>query len=335
MTVDRPQSIGKNGRISEPTTDDGSDPAPPENIESASAPTIRMKVVDFVEQRRRQFESMRKQSLLVDKSATILARPRYTLDTIASGYIALRLFVLLFPIAYLIVAGIGLYANHSAAAAKSISESNGLNGALAESIASAANGSSHGKFFAIVFGTVAALWAARALLKALRISHSIAWRLPDAKYKAVDLGPIVVTLGTVTMMWLGGLANRLHDSEGVPPLLGFGAFGTLVAVLWFLAARHLPHAECRWWYLVPGSILVGVGAAALSIAVKVYFAPKLARASETYGTVGAGLVLVTFGLAIGWLVVLSAELNAGIFEMVTGTAEGELDLAAVLNSETS
>jgi uncharacterized BrkB/YihY/UPF0761 family membrane protein len=297
-------------------SDDTSDETGDERTEEGRAEVH--KLAEYMAQKRERLEEMRQRSPIVNTIVQIVLRPRYTLDTIASGYIALRIFVLMFPIAYIVVAGIGLYANHSESSAKSISEDNGLTGALASSIATAAEASDRGHFAALVVGTVAALWAARGLLKALRISHTLIWRLPDAKYKTLDVAPFLVILAAFLALWLGSVANRLRDTEGVPAGVAFAFHGAVIAVLWFVTSKYLPRGPCTWPYLVPGAVLVGAGAAGLNIAVVVYFGPKLHRSADTYGALGAGLVLITYLLAVGWMIVLSAELNAGIWEITTG-----------------
>jgi uncharacterized BrkB/YihY/UPF0761 family membrane protein len=75
----------------------------------------------------------------------------------------------------------------------------------------------------------------------------------------------------------------------------------------------MPRADDTGWRdLVPGALLVGLAAPALSIAVAVYFAPRVARTQATYGALGVGVVLLAYLLVIAWLISLSAELNSGL-----------------------
>ncbi len=296
-----------------PSADDATETAT--SATSATAPTSSLAA--RLERGREAFGDLRTRSALVDTSARIAERPRYTLDTIASGYIALRIFVLLFPLAYVIVAGIGISAASSGVTGADVTAATGMTGALAESVASAAQGGQRGHWLIIIIGSGTAVWAARSLLKALRISHAIAWRLPDAKYKTVELGPLLVIAGVVGAAYLGSLATRARNNDDVPTLVAYTTVGGVVALGWFFASRALPHARCAWWYHVPGAVLVGLGTMVLNVAVTVYFVPKLYHSAATYGALGIGLVLITYLLMVGWLVVLSAELNAGIFETVT------------------
>jgi len=57
---------------------------------------------------------------------------------------------------------------------------------------------------------------------------------------------------------------------------------------------------------------VAVAAPAIHAAVQLYFAPKLARATTTYGVLGASLVLLTYLIVIGWMLVLACELSAAL-----------------------
>jgi len=48
----------------------------------------------------------------------------------------------------------------------------------------------------------------------------------------------------------------------------------------------------------------------LQLSVGLYFVPRLDNAEETYGALGGVLVLLTYLLLVGWLMVLALEFNA-------------------------
>jgi uncharacterized BrkB/YihY/UPF0761 family membrane protein len=39
----------------------------------------------------------------------------------------------------------------------------------------------------------------------------------------------------------------------------------------------------------------------------------LSRSSQTYGALGAGVVILAYLVVVAWMIVLAAELNAGIY----------------------
>jgi uncharacterized BrkB/YihY/UPF0761 family membrane protein len=261
-------------------------------------------------------ERTRRRWRLFDLGVTVVTRPDYVNDTLLSSYFAMRLFVLLFPLAYTAVAGIGLYADSSSATPDDTASNVGLTGTLAESIADAARGSQRSHILILLAGLVLSVWAGRGALRALRILHAAVWRVPAPKTALTDLGGIAFAAAVVVVAWLGTLTSRLRG-DGVPIVLTSGALGLAVASLWLLVSWRLPHGAHRRWDLLPGAVLLGVGAPAINIAVQVYFAPRLSRATATYGVLGGSLVLLTYLLVVAWTIVLGTELDAAVLEWRT------------------
>jgi hypothetical protein len=107
----------------------------------------------------------------------------------------------------------------------------------------------------------------------------------------------------------------------------FGGFATLVAaggvvevLRWIhvLAWRVAPGRERHNAPLVPGARLFAGGFLAYTLAVTLavtrYFAPRAARASAVYGSLGMALVLLVSLFLFGRLAVAAAELNATLWE---------------------
>ena len=72
----------------------------------------------------------------------------------------------------------------------------------------------------------------------------------------------------------------------------------------------LPRRTEKWFELLPGSILGGIGLGALHIAALVYFPSKIERASALYGTLGIALVALLYLFLMGQVFVASAIANA-------------------------
>ena len=62
-----------------------------------------------------------------------------------------------------------------------------------------------------------------------------------------------------------------------------------------------------------GSVLVAVGIVLVHLSVSFYFAPKLGRSSELYGTLGAAMVVLLWLYVAARLVVAGAFLNAALW----------------------
>jgi uncharacterized BrkB/YihY/UPF0761 family membrane protein len=71
-----------------------------------------------------------------------------------------------------------------------------------------------------------------------------------------------------------------------------------------------------WTALVPGACLFAAGFQGYTVAVGLYFAPRAARASTVYGSLGVALVLLVSLFLFARLAVAAAELNATLEELL-------------------
>jgi uncharacterized BrkB/YihY/UPF0761 family membrane protein len=258
-----------------------------------------------------RLDAARRQSKAIDATATVVMRPRYASDALVAGYLAMRVFVLLFPLAYVFVATVGLSARHSSDTTSEAVGHTGLAGAVANSVAQAASGSQRNQIIALVVGLMATAWAGRGALHAARFAHTIPWRLPNPKTSVASAGGLLAGVVVIFIAWFGNWTSRLRH-HGWPVVVVVALTVAVVGAVWWLVSCRLPHRGDRWDVL-PGAVLVGVGSAALHAAVTLYFAPKLSRSSETYGVLGTGVVILAYLVVVAWLVVLAAELSAGIY----------------------
>jgi uncharacterized BrkB/YihY/UPF0761 family membrane protein len=259
---------------------------------------------------RQRAVALRERSRTADFAFTLATRPNWAHDTLLTSYLALRIFILLFPLAYMAVAGIGLYSANVSSPDQAAKDA-GLSGSVAASVASAARGSSRGHLVVLAVGLVLTLMTARNAVRALRIAHASIWRVPVPKVPITDPGGPAFA-GTVLLgAWMGIIVTRLRNA-GAPIGLTSIVFAAIVATIWTEISWRLPHGPVRRRDLIPGAVLVGIGAPALNLATQVYFAPKLARATETYGVLGASLVILTYLLVLAWTIVAGAELNASL-----------------------
>jgi uncharacterized BrkB/YihY/UPF0761 family membrane protein len=81
-----------------------------------------------------------------------------------------------------------------------------------------------------------------------------------------------------------------------------------VYAMWLLPNRATHPRE-----LLPGAVLVAVGAQVIQIAVVFYFAPRLGRSEETYGAFGAAATILIWLYVISRLVTSAAFLNATLW----------------------
>jgi uncharacterized BrkB/YihY/UPF0761 family membrane protein len=268
---------------------------------------------DRVDRTRARVDELAQRSKPVHLALSLVTRPNYVNDTLLSSYFAMRLFILLFPLAYMVVAGIGIYSSSVSTESDEVVTDVGLQGALARSVAEASRDAGRSHVIIFLGGLILSIWAARAAMHALRILHASVWRMPFPKKPLAEFAALAFAAGIVIAAWLGVVTSRLRN-EGAPIILTSLVLAAIVGAAWWAISWRLPHSAERRIDLLPGAVLVGLGAPALNIATQVYFAPKLARSSDTYGVLGGSLVFLTYLLVVGWTIVLGAELNAGLHD---------------------
>jgi uncharacterized BrkB/YihY/UPF0761 family membrane protein len=232
---------------------------------------------------------------------------------IIAGALAYRLFIWLLPLALVFVAGLGIAADASAESPEQAAGSIGLEGLISSSIASAAKSSN--RWYALVVGVPILVWATRSVLRALIGAHRLVWGVPrNAAPKptigaSVRLLTLMLLLGSVT-----ALAGAARAWSGGP-----GVLVTLVAVLpyaavWVLISMRLPHRGTRWTALVPGALLLGLGAEVLNVVLAYVLTPWALAKQGTYGALGLAAALLVALYLISRLVVAAAVVNATLWD---------------------
>ena len=126
-----------------------------------------------------RLERARSRSMVVDTAVGVIQRERPVAVGILAGSLAFRLFALMIPFTYVLVAGLGFAAQASAEEAQP-RVGDRLGDLLVASVAAATRTSDRGRWLALIIGGVATLLAAAAVLEVLRWVHLLAWRLPPA-----------------------------------------------------------------------------------------------------------------------------------------------------------
>lgn len=265
-------------------------------------------------------ERARSRSPAVDIVLGVVRRERPVAVGILAGSLAFRLFALLVPATYVLVAGLG-FARASAAGAGA-GAADHLGEVVAASMADAATSSQRARWLALILGLMATLVAASAVLEVLRWIHLLAWRMAPVRARRPSpwlvLG-LVAALAAVT--FASGAAEQARaDARGLTGeltvvLVTAAAQLVVVAVLWLALSRAMPHPPgVPLTALIPGAVLLAVGWLAFGLAVSLYFAPRAARASTVYGSLGTALVLLVSLFLLARLAVAAAELNAHLWE---------------------
>jgi membrane protein len=219
-------------------------------------------------------------------------------------------------LAVLAAGGLGL-ASSSGADVAADAESAGLTDELASTVAKAAAESATGRWWLLIVGAFLFVWFSFGLLRALRLVHAAAWRVPLPPLRkapravaAVVAAPVIFVLVTAGAGWL-----REQSSPG----LGFLAsllVGVLFGATWLWISTKLPAAEgVHWTAFLPGVVLFGLGIEALHVFTVYYLETKLANASELYGVLGLATTALFYFFLIGRGVVWAAEVNAVVWDV--------------------
>ncbi len=186
------------------------------------------------------------------------------------------------------------------------------------------------------FGILGSLWAASggfsAAIEALNIAYEVNDDRPFWKTRPLALG-LAFLAGTLLLVALSvmivgprsgeWLASRIHLSKLFVLLwpyihwsiaIGFAIFA--VEALYFLA----PNVKQRFLATLPGALLAVACWITLSYLLGVYFR-HFANFNKTYGTLGAGIALMTWLYWTGFAMLVGAELNS---ELAKISSEGKI-----------
>jgi uncharacterized BrkB/YihY/UPF0761 family membrane protein len=267
-----------------------------------------------------RLERARSRSMVVDTMVGVVRRERPVAVGILAASLAFRLFALLVPLAYVVVAGLGFAAQASASETRAGDE-NRLGDLVIASVAAATRTSGRGRWLALILGVLATLVAAAAVLEVLRWVHLLAWRLPPARSRTSPWLVLGLIAGIAVISFTSTVAEQARgDAKGLASeltvlLTSAGVQLVVLAVLWLALTLAMPRpAGVPWNALVPGACLFAVGYLAFILTVSLYFAPRAARASTVYGSLGVALTLLVSLFLFARLAVAAAELNATLWE---------------------
>jgi uncharacterized BrkB/YihY/UPF0761 family membrane protein len=236
-----------------------------------------------------------------------------------AGGLAYRLFLWILPIGLVGAQLLGFWLDTSDESVEDAAKELGLGAAAVASAESAVETSQSNRILLLLTGLVLLAWFSLGFVRALQLAYSLAWGVPRPRLRK-PLYAVLIFNGLFLAVAIAGAGLAWLREElgtlGVLGVLATIAFQTGVAllVMWLLPRR----AE-RWQELVPGAVLVAVGAQLVSVAVVFYFAPKIGRSSELYGTLGTAAVLLVWLYVVARLITAGAFLNATLWERRYGS----------------
>jgi uncharacterized BrkB/YihY/UPF0761 family membrane protein len=255
-------------------------------------------------------EAARPRSATIDTGFRAAELDRQIGGGIMAGALAYRLFLWLLPLALVLVGLIGALVEIDPDAPQEVGEKVGLSAYITQSVAKASGSST---WVALLIGISALYLTSTAAYKTLRAVHMFSWQMPITPAKNVRQGGLAFLAITCLLILGTGLVNGLRDYIGALGFLGTILLLPAYAAAWIAISKRLPHPDIPWTALIPGALLVAVGAQVIHVVTVYYLSPKISRSSEVYGPLGLAAVLLLWIYIISRLVVGSAELNAVIW----------------------
>lgn len=259
---------------------------------------------------RERLEAARPRSRLLDSLFGAAEHDVVTGGGVLAGAVGFRLFMLLVPYSFVVVATLGFLAGRSDESPSEVAANFGAAGLAATAVKGLADKSFWTGALALAGGVVALFLAARATVKTLRIVHGLVWGLGPPKAGGstrAALGLIVVvTVALALARVITGVGGYLVHILFLPLLVG------IPTGLWLVVSmRGLPHAEgATWRDLLPGALVVGIGVEALHLFTVVWIVRLIENKSENYGVLGTALALLFWAYVLGRVLTLSAVVNA-------------------------
>jgi uncharacterized BrkB/YihY/UPF0761 family membrane protein len=230
-----------------------------------------------------------------------------------AGGVAFRIFLWLVPFGLVVAALLSFWGEHDPSGLERASREFGVGAASAEAAAEALQAGDRNVALVLVFGVVALGWFTLGAVRALVLAHALAWQLKPRRIRR----PLLVIgifngLFVLSALSSAGLA-WLREQLGAGAILGSVIALAVSTAIVLYAMWLLPRRATSVRDLLPGALVVSVGAQLINVAVVFYFAPRLGRSEETYGAFGAAATMLIWLYVISRLVTIAAFLNSTLW----------------------
>jgi len=170
-----------------------------------------------------------------------------------------------------------------------------------ESVTSQSGG---GLGLTVVISVLLALWSASSGMKHLMTAINVAYDEEETRgFLKLRLSALALTVGAIVFA-----AVALAVIAAVPlafPLLALGVVAGLAVLYRYAPDRDQP----KWSWTAPGTIVAAVGWVIASLLFSLYTA-TMGSYAETYGALGAVVVLMLWLMITAAMIVIGAEVNA-------------------------
>ena len=297
---------------------DTPDPLEPTTIEIEVEPTVTGRLARWTERARvlrTHVHAVRAEHSSIDLGFGLVERDSAIGGGLLAGALAYRLFVFLLPTALLLVSGLGLYAGSADKSTSKVASEAGLHGLIASEVASAAAGRHRGVVFLLMLPAV--FYATVTLYRAIAKVYAIAWHGSARGVRITPRGLAVFAVALLLQFTAVGVVGWIRRGDQFGGLASLLVYLVLVGGAWLAVSLQLPHRPVRWFRLLPGAALMGVGLLLINV-FNVYITTRLVEnRADTYGALGVATALLFSLVLVGRLMVVSAELNSALDERNT------------------
>ena len=305
--------------VPSPDPDPEPPPAEPRASRTARARAQADHLRERADQTRKQWEAKRPSSRAVDAAFATLERDVTNGGGVLAAALAFRIFIFMVPYVFVVVTAFPFASDAADQKPSDLADKFGMAGLASTAIHSAADLSVGKRLSLLLIGLFALVLASRSLVRVLRITHGLAWNVRVPKMKKplrAAVGLILVVFGFLVFG-----ATTADIEIGIIGVIPVTISACIVVALWVFVQWHLPRQDVTWTELIPGAVLVAVGAEVLQVATVLYFTRAIETKSETYGAIGAALAILLWAYILGRIIVSGAMLNAVLWEQTQrGTA---------------
>jgi membrane protein len=145
--------------------------------------------------------------------------------------------------------------------------------------------------------------------RTLQRTYQAAWDLPPQGVRGFlhgILGAVALVVEVVVILLAGLVLDGLPGAALVTVVVGL----VLSVLLWWPVQRLLLGGRVGWRRLLPGAVLSGLGQVVVIALSGAYLQVAIERQAAEYGLIGVAFVLVSWLIALGFLLVLGAVVGA-------------------------
>lgn len=204
---------------------------------------------------------------------------------------------------------------------------------ISDQLTRIATGSNTGLRLALVFGLLMSVWSANAGTKAVIEALNIAYDVKEQRsFIMLNLWALTLTLGglltlivligvigvipvILNYVLVSGLTDWVLWAGRWPFIYGLMLLGLAVLYQWGPNRRGV-----KWRWITPGSAVASAALLVFSLLFS-WYAVNFGSYNETYGSLGAVIVLLTWMWLSAAIVIIGAELNSEI----EAEAKGRID----------